>query len=134
MRKRFEPQRELGQLLIEDTSTLRSRDGMVSLVVALWELYKNKEYRDRIPDILEAQLLTGKPKTGRPGNAGTATRQASGIVIKECDSFSFPFVIFSLRRRYICPIKPKTLGHDSFQRYGKVRVVIHILLNVAATA
>ncbi|GHT65577.1 hypothetical protein AGMMS50239_25660 [Bacteroidia bacterium] len=67
MRKRFEPQRELGQLLIEDTSTLRSRDGMVSLVVALRELYKNKEYRDRILDILEAKLLTGKPRTGRPG-------------------------------------------------------------------
>lgn len=45
MRKRFEPQLELGQLLIEDTP--RSRDGMADLVVALRELYKNKEYRDR---------------------------------------------------------------------------------------
>ena len=46
MRKRFEPQLELGQLLIEDTPP-RSRDGMADLVVALRELYKNKEYRDR---------------------------------------------------------------------------------------
>ena len=67
MRKRIEPQLELGQLLIEDTPTLRSRDGMVSLVIALRELYKNKVYRDRILDILEAKLITGKPRTGRPG-------------------------------------------------------------------
>jgi hypothetical protein len=67
MRKRFEPQIALGQLLIEDTCTLRSRDGMVSLVVALRELYKSKEYRDKILDILEAKLITGKPRTGRPG-------------------------------------------------------------------
>jgi hypothetical protein len=67
MRKRFEPQLELGQLLIEDTPTLRSRDGMVSLVIALRELYKNKVCRERILDILEAKLITGKPRTGRPG-------------------------------------------------------------------
>jgi hypothetical protein len=40
---------------------------MVSIVIALRELYKNKVYRDRILDILEAKLVTGKPKTGRPG-------------------------------------------------------------------
>ena len=67
MRKRFEPQLELGQLLIEDTPTLRSRDGMVSLVIALRELYKNKVYRERIPDIPESKLIKGKPSTGRPG-------------------------------------------------------------------
>jgi hypothetical protein len=67
MRKRFDPQLELGQLLIEDTPTPRSRDGMADLVVALRELYKKKVYRDRILDILEAKLVTGKPCGGRPG-------------------------------------------------------------------
>ncbi|MDR1878432.1 MAG: hypothetical protein LBQ64_02575 [Bacteroidales bacterium] len=67
MRKRFEPQIEIGQLLIEDTPTPKSRDGMVALVIALRELYKNRVYRDRIPDILEAKLIAGRPRTGRPG-------------------------------------------------------------------
>ena len=67
MRKRFEPQLELWQLLIEDTPTPRSRDGMADLAVALRELYKNKVYRDRILDIMESKLITGKPSTGRPG-------------------------------------------------------------------
>jgi hypothetical protein len=67
MRKRFEPQLELGQLLIKDTPIPRSRDGMADLVVALRELYKKKVYRDRILDILEAKLVTGKSWTGRPG-------------------------------------------------------------------
>ncbi|MDR1883526.1 MAG: ISNCY family transposase, partial [Prevotella sp.] len=67
MRKRFEPQTEIGRLLIEDTPTPRSRDGMVALVIALRELYKNTVYRNRILDILEAKLITGKPRTGRPG-------------------------------------------------------------------
>jgi hypothetical protein len=67
MRKRFEAQLEIGHLLIEDTPTPRSRDGMVSLVIALREIYKNKDYRDRILDILEEKLIKGKPRTGRPG-------------------------------------------------------------------
>jgi hypothetical protein len=69
MRKRFEAQLEIGQLLIEDTPTPRGRgrDGMVSLVIALRELYKNVTYRDRILDILEEKLIKGKPQTGRPG-------------------------------------------------------------------
>lgn len=67
MRKRFEAQLEIGQLLIEDTPTPRLRDGMVSLIIALRELYKNTEYRDKILDILEKKLVAGKPDTGRPG-------------------------------------------------------------------
>jgi hypothetical protein len=69
MRKRFEAQLEIGQLLIEDTPTPRGRgrDGMVSLVIALRELYKNVRYRDRILDILEEKLIKGKLQTGRPG-------------------------------------------------------------------
>jgi hypothetical protein len=67
MRKRFEEQLELGQLLMEDTPTPKSRDGMVNLIVALRELYKNTTYRDKILDILDDKLLKGKPRTGRPG-------------------------------------------------------------------
>jgi hypothetical protein len=40
---------------------------MVSIVIALRELYKNKPYRDQILDILELKLVKGKSKTGRPG-------------------------------------------------------------------
>ncbi|MDR1881177.1 MAG: hypothetical protein LBR26_00140 [Prevotella sp.] len=67
MHKRLEPQIEIGRLLIEDTPTPRSRDKMVGLVIALRELYKNEIYRNRIFDILEAKLIEGKPRTGRPG-------------------------------------------------------------------
>jgi hypothetical protein len=67
MRKRFETELEIGQLLIEDTPTPRSRDGMVSLVIALRELYRNVPYRNRILEILENRLIRGKSCTGRPG-------------------------------------------------------------------
>jgi hypothetical protein len=67
MRKRFEPQIEIGQLLIEDTPTPRSRDSMVSLVIALRDLYRNVAYRNRILEILENRLIKGKSSTGRPG-------------------------------------------------------------------
>jgi hypothetical protein len=67
MRKRFESQIEIGQLLIEDTPTPRSRDGMVSLVIALRKLYRNVPYRTRILEILENRLIKGKSCTGRPG-------------------------------------------------------------------
>jgi hypothetical protein len=67
MLKRFETELAIGQLLIEDTPTPRSRDGLVSLVIALRELYKNIPYRDRILEILENKLIQGKPCTGRPG-------------------------------------------------------------------
>jgi hypothetical protein len=48
MRKRFEPQTELGKLLMEDTPTPKSRDGTVSLIIALRELYKTRVHRNRI--------------------------------------------------------------------------------------
>ena len=67
MRKRFEPQLEIGQLSIEDTPTPRSRDGMVDLLIALRELYKNTTYRDRIFEILDNKIIKGKQGTGRPG-------------------------------------------------------------------
>jgi hypothetical protein len=40
---------------------------MVSLVIALRELYKNVDYRNRILDILEAKLFKGKHRTGHSG-------------------------------------------------------------------
>jgi hypothetical protein len=67
MRKRFEPQLEIGQLSIEDTPTPRSRDGMVDLLIALRELYKNTTYRDRIFEILDNKIIKGERRTGRPG-------------------------------------------------------------------
>jgi hypothetical protein len=67
MRKRFESQLEIGQVSIEDIPTPNSRDGMVDLLIALRELYKNTEYRDKIFEILENKLINGKCRTGRPG-------------------------------------------------------------------
>jgi hypothetical protein len=67
MRKRFEAQLKIGQLLIEDTPTPRSRDGMVSLIIALRELYKNPVHREKILTILENRIIKAKPRTGRPG-------------------------------------------------------------------
>jgi hypothetical protein len=65
--RELESQTEIGRLLIEDTPTPKSRDGMAALVIGLRELHKNTVYRNRILDILEAKLITGKPRTGRPG-------------------------------------------------------------------
>jgi hypothetical protein len=59
MRKRFETELEIVQLLIEDTPTPRRRDGMLDLVIALRELYKNVPYRNRILGILENKLIQG---------------------------------------------------------------------------
>jgi hypothetical protein len=67
MRKRFEAQLEIGQYSIEEVPMPRSRDGMVSLLAALQELYKHTEYRDKIFEILDNKLLKGKKHTGRPG-------------------------------------------------------------------
>jgi hypothetical protein len=47
MRKRFEAQLKIGDLLIENTPTPRSRDGMVDLIIALRELYKNSTHREK---------------------------------------------------------------------------------------
>jgi hypothetical protein len=60
MRKRFEPQRQTDQLLIEDTPTPRSRDGLAHLVIALRELYGNSRSRNQILDILEEKILKCK--------------------------------------------------------------------------
>jgi hypothetical protein len=69
MHERFEKEKIIGRKLIEDTPTPKnSRDSMVSIVVALRELYKNVNYRNRILDILDKKINGDKPeKTGRPG-------------------------------------------------------------------
>jgi hypothetical protein len=68
MRKRFEPQIILGQLLIEETPLpKRSRDSLAALVIALKTIYTTPEYNERVYNILENKILFGKKNTGRPG-------------------------------------------------------------------
>lgn len=68
MRKRFEPQIIIGQLLIEDTPVpLKSRDEMAALVIALKTIYTTPEYNEQIYTLLENKIMAGKKKTGRPG-------------------------------------------------------------------
>lgn len=68
MRVTFEPQLNLGQLLIEDTPISKSRDGMSNLVFSLRTLYCTLEFRDRIQKILEDSYSEkAVMKTGRPG-------------------------------------------------------------------
>jgi len=68
MRKRFEPQYELGILPIEDTLVVKkSRDAMPQVVAALKHLYTTPFYNERILDVLEKKILKGKKNTGRKG-------------------------------------------------------------------
>jgi hypothetical protein len=67
MRKRFDQQLETGTLLIEHTPTIKSRDAMASLIIALRELYKYHEYRDQILDIVEKKITEGAQPAGRSG-------------------------------------------------------------------
>jgi len=68
MRKRFEPQIILGQLLIEDTAIpTKSRDSVAALLIALKTIYTTPKYNEQVYNILENKILCGKKKTGRPG-------------------------------------------------------------------
>jgi len=68
MRKRFEPQIIIGQLLIEETPIpQKSRDSLAALVIALKTIYITPEYNERIYNILENKILREKRNTGRPG-------------------------------------------------------------------
>jgi transposase, IS5 family len=68
MRKRFEPQITLGQLLIEDTPVpAKSRDSLAALVIALKKIYTTGEYNEKVYNIMENKILHGKKNTGRPG-------------------------------------------------------------------
>ena len=68
MRKRFEPQIILGQLLIEETPIpKRCRDSLAALVLAIKTIYATPEYNEQVYNILENKILSKKKKTGRPG-------------------------------------------------------------------
>jgi hemerythrin-like domain-containing protein len=68
MRKTFERQYALGQVKIEDIQVNpKSRDAFPKLVLALKELFSNKEYNAKLFSILEDKLLKNKKPTGRPG-------------------------------------------------------------------
>jgi hypothetical protein len=68
MRKRFEQQIEIGQLLIQDTQiSLKSKDSLDELMAALKEIFVTPEYNEKIFSILEDTISKGKQKTGRKG-------------------------------------------------------------------
>jgi hypothetical protein len=68
MRKRFEQQIEIGQLLIQDTQiSLKSKDSLDELMAALKEIFVTPEYNEKIFSILENSISKGKQKTGRKG-------------------------------------------------------------------
>jgi hypothetical protein len=68
MRKRFEQQLGLGQLPIEEIYiNPKSKNALDQLLAALKAIYCNKEYNERIFDILERHINSSKRKTGRPG-------------------------------------------------------------------
>jgi len=68
MRKRFESQLVLGQLPIEETPVpLKSRGSLTPLVAALKEIFIVPEWNERVFEILENKIMSGKKKTGRLG-------------------------------------------------------------------
>lgn len=70
MRKRFEQQLVLGQLAIEDTHiNLKSKPAITDLLAALKAIYCNKDYNERIFNLLEHHISSNKKKTGRKGMA-----------------------------------------------------------------
>lgn len=68
MRQRFEAQYSFSTLKIEDTKIdLKSRDRFDKLLLSLKKLYTTPEYRDKIFDILDKELIKPKQNTGRKG-------------------------------------------------------------------
>jgi transposase, IS5 family len=68
MRKRFEQQIKIGQLLIQDTKiSLKCRDSLLELIAALKEIFVNETYNEKIFSIIENLVSKGKKKTGRKG-------------------------------------------------------------------
>lgn len=68
MRKRFEQQLSIGQIPIEDTLVNpKSKNAVDELIVALKELFCNKEYNEKVFSALEEYLKKGKKNTGRKG-------------------------------------------------------------------
>jgi hypothetical protein len=68
MRKRFEQQLSIGQIPIEDTFVNpKSKNAVDELIVALKELFCNKEYNEKVFISLEEYLKKDKKNTGRQG-------------------------------------------------------------------
>jgi len=68
MRKRFEQQLILGQIPIEEVEfPVKNTTALDELLIALRELYCNKEYNERIFSVLEKHIKKGKKETGRKG-------------------------------------------------------------------
>ena len=68
MRNRFEQQLSLGQHPIEKTViNIKSKNAIDELLLALKEIYCNKEYNERIFSLLENHITSNKQKTGRKG-------------------------------------------------------------------
>ncbi len=68
MRKRFEQQIQIGQLLIEDTEiSKKCRHSLVELMAALKVIFTNAEYNEKVFSILDEALCKNKQKTGRNG-------------------------------------------------------------------
>lgn len=68
MRKRFEVQLELGALPIEEIKiNTKSRHELPPVLVALQNIYRDKEISEKIFKLMWEKLCAGKKKTGRPG-------------------------------------------------------------------
>jgi len=69
MRKRFEQQISLGQLLIQDTVIpLAKRGGRLpALCAALKEIFITPEWNEQVFEVLESKILSSNNNTGRPG-------------------------------------------------------------------
>jgi IS5 family transposase len=69
MRQRFEQQMTLGTIPIGETKiTTRKRSGKLpDLCAALKEIFIISEWNERLFAILEAKVMVGKKRTGRPG-------------------------------------------------------------------
>ena len=69
MRKRFEQQMTLGSIPIGETKiTTKKRSGALpGLCAALKEIFITPEWNEKVFEILEAKIMAGKKRTGRPG-------------------------------------------------------------------
>jgi hypothetical protein len=69
MRKRFEQQMTLGTIPIGETKiTTKKRSGALpGLCAALKEIFITPKWNERVFEILEAKIMAGKQRTGRPG-------------------------------------------------------------------
>ena len=67
MRKRFDPQFQIGIKPISETIIPKSRDSLAALLAALKEIFVNEHWNNKVFEILENKITFGKKKTGRNG-------------------------------------------------------------------